>query len=286
LLSNVVAERDIAQAQLNMKVQDYLLLQSEVTHYIEEAFIEAELIELPEEPENNEVKDRDVEEEYRKLCEPLEPEDDMCADYDLHDFADHFKPAPLTPEEQVLRELQTAHDEARVNVRDAQQSFDRKDALREVERQMNEWKLQHSQEAETQAAFDVRWVQKNRDFTRQLINAEDAVVAARKAAIAGGLELEDDDQSSDFGDEDGAYPPSVDEQLIAFAPRNRVSAWIASIAGAAPPSDIDGARIDVELDEWDAEEVEIGDSYSTVAEPEGKKKIRRWQESCQCGRSC
>lgn len=121
-----------------------------------------------------------------------------------------------------------------------------------------------------------------RDITRELIDAEEAFSAARKAAVQGGLDIEDADQTSDFGDEDdGAYPPSVDEQLIRHAPRDRVEAWLAGVE--TPASDFELPESHVEIDEWAADEVEIGDSYSTVAETEEKRKIRKWQKACGYG---
>lgn len=280
LLEETVAEREDIQNGINNKVEEYLQLQVEVNRYLEEAFIVANLLPPAEELKQQVPIARDVETEYKKLCQKddLRPDDDN--DYNLHSFDDDFQPQPLSDEEQKEKELQDAYDEAKMNLRDAQAQFDKREHYREQDRRENDWALGQSRGAEglPWEEFDVLWVQKISEFTRELIDAEAAFAAARKAATEAGVAIDDADQSSEFGDEDGVYPPSLAEQLIAFVPRHRVTAWLAAIS--SPEAGFEDARSDMEVDEWDAEEVDVGDSYSTVAEPESKRKIRKWQQAC------
>lgn len=283
LLEESVAEREEIHANINDKVERYLMTHAEVNAYLREAFIVANLLPPAMQLEKPQPVPRDVEEEYKKLCERMEMEPADNDDYMLQSFDDHFKPKPLSDEEQKDKYLQDAYDEAKCSLRDAQTQFDRRELFRENDRRQNEWTLQQSHGAEGMPweEFDVLWVQKISEFTRELIDAEAAFAAARKAATEAGVVIEDADQSSEFGDEDGVYPPSVDEQLIAFVPRDRVEAWLADIP--SPAGDFEAALSDVDVDEWNAEEVGVGDSYSTVAQPEGKRKIRKWQEACRNG---
>jgi len=289
LLEETVAEREDVAANISMRADELIQLQMQVNCYLEEAFVVANLLNPADALGEPSVSPRDVEEEYKKLCEKTDAQsdDDNDNDYALHSFEDHFKPRPLSDEEQKEKELQDAYDEAKSSLRDAQNQFEKRELYRETDRCENEWTLQQSRGAESVAweEFDVLWVQKISELTRELIDAEAAFAAARRAAAEAGVEIDDADQSSEFGIEDGVYPPSVDEQLIAFVPRARVEAWLDAIPDSTPGADFEAARSDVEVDEWAADEVEVGDSYSTVAEPEEKRKIRKWQRACGNGRA-
>lgn len=121
------------------------------------------------------------------------------------------------------------------------------------------------------------WVQRNRDLTRKLIEAEEACADAKAAAVQAGVELYDDQQSSAFGDEDGAYPASCEEALVSSAPVRQVTEWLDTVSADATADFENG---DVDADEWAAAEVEIGDSYSTIALGKDMTRIQRWRRFC------
>jgi hypothetical protein len=127
--------------------------------------------------------------------------------------------------------------------------------------------------------FDLRWVQKIQELTREIIEAESALSAAKAAAVDGGIDVPMDDRASGFVDDvaDG-YRMSMEQAMIGSVPSPKIKDWISGIPEVASPSFNEHSN---EADDWEAEDVEISDSVSMVAQDAGeRRRIDKWRQVC------
>jgi hypothetical protein len=126
----------------------------------------------------------------------------------------------------------------------------------------------------------LRWVQKIQELTRELIEAESALSTARAAAGEGGVDVHMSDGTSGFGDDpDDGYRMSMEQAMISSVPSPKIKDWMSGIPEVASPSFKEHAE---EADEWEAEEVEMCDSVSMIAQDAGeRRRIDKWRQVCQ-----
>ncbi|KAK5682295.1 hypothetical protein LTS10_005421 [Elasticomyces elasticus] len=278
-----------------MELKEHLLteadnlrqIQASLTQCLEEAYIYAEAVDPPVEMEIPAVPELEVEEEYKKLCLALReseglPMEMTSAPASLHSCNELAEMVPATPEDQHRQDLIDAFYAAQNMVQCAQQDFDGKDDQRETELAAYQDAVARGEEVfdVAQEGFDLRWYTVYQDITRNLINAEEAFTVAKAAIVDAGLELLNDDAESGFGDVgSNGYAEEFEARMVATTNVPHVEGWLDNVADEASP-DVD-AQTDVDLDEWDAQNVEIGDSQSCVEyEPGWRRRIKKWRESC------
>ncbi|KAK5692824.1 hypothetical protein LTR17_025234 [Elasticomyces elasticus] len=258
------------KARLQTKADNLREIQANLTHYLEEAFICAQIVQPPVEQVIPEIPELEVEEEYKKLCKGLaESQGDelemASAPSSLHSCREHMEEVELSPEDQQRQNLIDAFYAADVQLQIAQQEFDNKDENLATELGHLHDALARGEENEgdTQEVFDLRWYTVFQDITRALIDAEEAFAAAKAAVLEAGLSIANDDAESGFGDlGSNGYAEEFEARMVATTSVPQVEGWLDSVADEAS-ADVD-AQTDVDLDEWDAENVEIGDSQSCV----------------------
>lgn len=268
--------------------------QVEANVFLEEALVHASLMEPFEVPETSAPEvgtEIDVDQEYRILCTQLQTTGEIAADADikLHASNEDFEPNPLSPNEQLHEDLRQTYEATKRALQTAELEFNSRDLVREQEKHRNEFLYSHSAgtEGEAQEALGLRWLDRNRKLTRALIEAEEAYTQAQVAAVRAGVQLDDDDRSSAFSSEDGAYATSQEEAMKASVPRRQVTDWIEKIdiaadaAETSEPAGADGSRSTQDgVDDWALAEVQLGDNYSTIALGKNKSRVQRWRETC------
>ena len=125
--------------------------------------------------------------------------------------------------------------------------------------------------------FDRRKVRYGQQLTRALIDAEEEFEEARERAQALGAIRSDYGQVFYYGAE---YEESWPENKVADYNASRdwsfVEDWVDNIPHSASQADIES----VELDEWDAEEVDVNDSISMIDCEDYRQDIDRYRRMC------
>lgn len=131
----------------------------------------------------------------------------------------------------------------------------------------------------SRSAFDRRSVQYGQQLTRALIDAEEAFEEAREQALALGA------ISSDYGHEfyyGAEYEESWPENKIAEYNASHDWSFIEGWMDDTPTDFTNQAdNVDsVDVDEWDAEEVDVNDSISMIDCEEYRQDIDRYRRIC------
>ncbi|KAF6228091.1 hypothetical protein HO133_007819 [Letharia lupina] len=125
--------------------------------------------------------------------------------------------------------------------------------------------------------FDRRSVQYGQQLTRALIDAEEEFEEAREHAQALGAIGSDHGQEFYYGAE---YEESWPENKIADYNSSHdwgfIHDWMDNIPNATSQSDTES----VEIDEWDAEEVDVNDSISVIDREDYRQDIERYRRIC------
>ena len=203
---------------------------------------------------------------YREEVEVSEEELQRRAAYD--EFIDRS---------QLLDTLQTNFDNQQYNYRENLARFEQ-----EVEAGTNTM---------SRSAFDRRSVQYGQQLTRALIDAEEAFEEARDHALA--LNAITSTYGHDFypgADYEESWPENKIANYNASQDWSSVQAWMDDIPAPAPNDDVSNSHHDradddddgavVELDEWDAGEVEVNDSISVIDWEEYRRDIDRYRRMC------
>lgn len=105
-----------------------------------------------------------------------------------------------------------------------------------------------------------------RDLTREYREASDALKAATAAAFQEGVDVPLNDRASGFIDDvaDG-YRMSMEQAMKDSVPSPKIRNWLGGVDEEASPT-ID--QVFQDADEWQANELDVGDSVSVVAEDE------------------
>ena len=273
--------------QEGLKYQSKVLRQhqQEVNAELEAAFIVAKLLEPETNPGDVVMEELDLQTEYQKFIadEGSVVGGTPVTATPLDTSRDHMyaKPQSLTPEQQREADLKEAAYEAFWRLHAAREAFDRREMDRTAERAANAEAAALGQPTldASPEAFDLRWVQKIQELTRELIEAENALSAAKAAAMEAGIDVPVDDRASGFVDDvaDG-YRMSLEQAMIGSVPSPTIKDWVNGIPEVASPSFNEHAN---EADEWEAEDVEISDSVSMVAQDAGeRRRIDKWRQVC------
>lgn len=252
---------------------------------MEEAWVDAQLMAPRDAPDESPVESLGLNEEYEKWCQRMQEDDDqvpcVAAPLDADPNARlHNMAPPMTEEQEQWERLKSIVYWSLERYQKAQHQFGSREVQRLAELQANldagargEMTIDNSPEA-----FDIRWVKRNQELTRELIDAEAGWLEAKAAAAEAGLRVEMDDQSSDFGvDGDDGYRMSQEQSMIDSVPSPTIRNWVSGIPDLASPSFNDGF---VESDSWDVQEVDISDSVSLVATGNDRRRIERWRKLC------
>ena len=111
-----------------------------------------------------------------------------------------------------------------------------------------------------------------------MIAAEAALAEAKAAVIDAGIDLASRDQASGFVDDiaDG-YRMSLEQEFITSVPSPKVKKWLSLIPEKASPGFNERPETG---DSWEAEDVDICDSISMVAEGVSRRRIDKWRQVC------
>ena len=134
----------------------------------------------------------------------------------------------------------------------------------------------------TQTEDDLDILHKTQHATRLLIQAEEAYDRAEQHAVDVGFgDIVADPRACYYGEFYNEFPRRV-EYVLAMSPadRARVEDWMASVPDPAGVEEAQGLEGEgaVEVDDWDAREVEVFDSVSLFATDIYRKKIDKWNE--------
>ncbi len=125
--------------------------------------------------------------------------------------------------------------------------------------------------------FDRRSIQYGQQLTRALIDAEEAFEEAREHAQALGAIGSDYGQECYYGAEyEESWPENKVAEYIASQDWSSVEAWMDNVLDPTSQADVDS----VEIDEWDAEEVDVNDSISVIDYEDYRRDIDRNRRIC------
>lgn len=249
-----------------------------------EAFVCAQLLEPEDEMPDTPIEDLDLQKEYQAFITPSDAASVVTITATPLDTSRKhmFVVRPEPAEEQKRKkEITEAVFGAQERLQAAQAAFDRRE-----EDRANEWTANNEAAARgedpmdsTPEDFDLRWVQRIQELTRELIEAESAFSVAKAAAIDGVINIAMDDSASGFvHDVADGYRMSMEQGMIDSAPVPKIDDWMSEIPDAASPSFNEQTHDD---SEWQADEVQISDSVSMVAYDAGdRKRIDKWKRVC------
>ncbi|KAI7087546.1 hypothetical protein KC356_g4046 [Hortaea werneckii] len=281
LLKNTRALRQQIKVRMETQADNLRSVQAKANAVLEQTFIDARLIEPFLEPEEEPVPVLTVEEEYRKICQAI-AEDDGLEEAEIasfHSCSDHYVAPPLSPTTQARQNLQSEHLSVQRRLGEAQIAFDRRYETREAEWYANYEAVERGEQARDASVedFDARWVVRIQEMTREVIEAEEAMTAAKRALVDAGIDLFQEDQESCFVDTaDDGYLGAHEERLVAQVPGEKIDGWLKEVPDRSSPMSVDGR----DADEWDVGDVDIGDSASTIAEGADRRRIDKWRRTC------
>lgn len=129
-----------------------------------------------------------------------------------------------------------------------------------------------------QSEFDRRALQTFRQRTRDLIDAEALFEEVKSRARALGLLGNEWEQESKFVDDhDDGYHESYEAAATGDVNRDVIETWIEGVL------EVDDVEIpgNAEMDEWDAQSIDICDSISCVDYTRNGARIDRWRDMCR-----
>ncbi|KAK5165921.1 uncharacterized protein LTR77_008845 [Saxophila tyrrhenica] len=237
------AKRRILAFQVEEKVRYLRERQTALNALLEEAFIEANLMETQTKEFFQSPKEVNPQAEYQKFCVELrqfqgygEYEEAEVAPLDDTEYK--YEAPPLSAEQQAQRDLQDMYWEAQQRFATAQYNFDDREQQRWDELQMNCDAADRGEDTRDDSPedFDLRWVQKTHDLTHELAEAEEAFTAAKQACVDAGVDICDDDRMSGFVDDtaDG-YRLSFEQEQIASVPSPKIRTWLSSVDELVSP---------------------------------------------------
>lgn len=125
--------------------------------------------------------------------------------------------------------------------------------------------------------FDRRKVQYGQQLTRALIDAEEEFEEAREHAQALGAIDFDHEHEFYYGAEyEESWPENKIAEYNASHDWGYIEHWIESTQDSSSQTDVES----VEIDEWDAEEVDVNDSISMIDCEEYRQDIDRYRRIC------
>lgn len=291
-------ERTVVQSDLEFKGDMLRKVQARVNAAMEEAWIDAQLLEPEVSEQDSPDLEYDLQTEYQAFRRKLHDADvsPLVEDIASLDTSnDHLK-TDMTAEERAHQEegerLHEAVWDAWDKFEAADAAFSRRDETRfeaEQARRHAILRRQHVEDA-TSECFDLRMLQLQRELTRGLIEAEEVYHVAQKAAADAGVDdtaAEDSDDGEE--DSDGGYGSSSEEEMISAMPSLRITHWLSDVLipkgeDMIMPDVMDRSGLSGG-DEWDAPELEVGDCVSHFCDLEieaarnpHRARIDEWQK--------
>lgn len=291
LLDDVQSRRQTVHVHLETQGEELRDVQAAANALIEEAYIYAGLVEESREENNSVPQDLDLEIEYAAFVEKLKNANDqdmvaVAPPLDTSRDPDDEALAP-TEEERARQEIINNLWASKKTLDQARRDFEEREVTRAREFQANQAAADRDEPTAdaTPDDFDMRWVVRYGELTRNLIDAEAAYAEVKRTACEAGVPLpfEDNETVCEAMDEDdgAGYTISKEQELVASVPSPTVRRWLDKVpegVEVGSPSFGDGVRS--ESDEWEAEEVGISDSVSLVAEGRERARIDRWRKAC------
>ncbi|KAF2214949.1 hypothetical protein CERZMDRAFT_95325 [Cercospora zeae-maydis SCOH1-5] len=279
----VQQQSQLVEAHIQAQIDHLHACQASVNAYLEEAFVEARLMDpapMDIEPVFDEM---DLEGMFDQYCKQEQAElPDGDAENEGRSGDIRIRPAAndanvQDPAWQQKTQAQKTWYEAHLQLQKAQEAFDA--------RTDDEWKdrqrAQEAQEAqEDSLEWSLRWIQRGRELTRALMEAEAEHEKAREAAQEAGVEVAVHDQKSQFRDHasDG-YGSGYERGGIAQAPRERILDWVSLIPDAADPGKQESMpRPQTEV--GSCEDMGVSQSRSVIDDGAQRRKIDSWSKAC------
>lgn len=290
MVPDVQSRRERTHADLDSQARALRNLQADVNAHLEDAFIHAHLLAEEEEESEPEIEELDLAREYEIFCRKLENANDNHSDVTIPPLdtnREHPEVPPPSEEDQARQQVINALWAAKETLDLARRDFEERETTRAREFQENQAAADRGEPTidATPDDFDMRWVLRYGELTRDLINAEAEYAEVKRTAFEAGVPLsfEDNETVCEAMDEDEGvgYTISKEQELAASIPSPTVRRWLDEVpegVEVGSPSFGDGARS--ESDEWEAEEVGISDSVSLVAEGRERARIDRWRKVC------
>ncbi|KAK4636651.1 uncharacterized protein CLAFUR5_02239 [Fulvia fulva] len=246
--------------------------QDDILSFLAEALQDATLIPEQDEEEDLSVEQFDLQAEYQATAKEMSDDQDPDAPPEPLETGDGFlRPNLPTPthEEQAIAAHRDAVREAREFLNTAQAQFNRKEYDQECDK--NENLAAYT----TWTEFDNHWVQRYREITNELVEAEEAYKQAKASAIEAGIPKENVLSEYDPRPDHDGYPLSEDVgQDRVDARRYIVDDWMEKVPDDAEPDFQD----EVDVDDWDGEEIDISDSISCVDRYMYRAQIDEWRQ--------
>lgn len=283
LLQGAENRKIVVDANLTSRRNLLQKYQDDVNKHIEVAFVYAQVVEEASEEEDFEVPEISVQEEYQSLVIKMQDLHGISvAERSFTSTTERIEtPMPaISPERQARIAASKALWEAEQDRQYARVQFEERNVNRERELQQTIAAEQRGELVPFSSVeeFDLSWVVRFREITRELLDAEKRVSQARAAAKEAGLSLEHDTQSSCFPDDpaDGQLElmSSENDSPETFAGDPRMIAWMDSLDDSGNPEFWEPA----DVDEWGSgAEVVDSDSASVVAYGSERRRIDAWQ---------
>lgn len=132
----------------------------------------------------------------------------------------------------------------------------------------------------SRSEFDRNRVRHGQRITRALIDAEEAFDAAKAYAKAVGATGSDYEQTNYFGSYEESMPESQMASYNASKDFRDIHTWMDNVPEIGDPNGFEP----VDVDDWDAKEVDQTDSISQIDFEEYRKPIDQWQYECALAR--
>lgn len=285
MLKETTMEIQCIDADLNMAGGIAREINESALSELQDAFVQALLLEPEEAIEQPAFEFLDLKTEYQRFCEERQEagsyEGGPLAELDTGREHLMAPRRPMTQEEEEAERLTSIFWWSLQRLGKAEAAFDRgrEDWQAEIEADYN---FAVAAEQPLDGLTDESghgWYQRLQDLTRELRDAEEMFADAKAAAAWAALDIPLDDRTSDFVDDaDDGYPASLEQRIAASAPVPFINAWMSDMPDrgepASPSQDGDHAK---DVDEWNFRDVEICDSISTFAGGHERKQIERWR---------
>lgn len=278
-------EEQLIKNEVQNESEQLLRIQERAIEEIEGAFVHAQLLPPLDDTADTPVEEYDLQKEYEKFVDKKLGQVRRSSGPGSESYtssSDRSVETP-TPEVQRKKELASTVWAAQRRYELVQGSFDRRDKDRAEEKRANALAYERGEETTdlTPEDFDLRWVRKIHQLTRELIEAESALSAVKAAAAEEGIDIPMDDRVSNFADDaaDG-YRISMEQAMIDAVPSPAIKDWVSGIPEVASPS-FHEQQASSDADEWEGDEIQISDSVSMVAQDAGdRKRIDKWKRVC------
>lgn len=132
----------------------------------------------------------------------------------------------------------------------------------------------------SRSEFDRNRVRHGQKITRALIDAEEAFDVAKAYAKAVGATGSDYEQTNYFSNHEESMPEGQMALYNASQDFTDIYTWMDKVPETDDPNDFEA----VEVDDWDAKEVDQTDSISQIDFEEYRKSIDQWQYECALAR--